>query len=152
MRDFTNIKYASLAVILTCILDFGVNIIYTPAITSSTFIVIILWMGQIVTILFQFFSWFFLMNMRSEGRYGGYSSVFKKFYPLLITGGLYLLIFLINIFVQFAYVKDDNDIYSLWNNGVVMAFWSLQRLVSTFHYAFSIYFTLRMLSDSAQFL
>lgn len=152
MKDLSNVKYASLTVIFTCLLDFAVNMIYTPAITTSTFIVIILWMGQIVTILFQFFSWFFLMNMIREVRYGGYSLVLKKFYPLLISGCLYLLFFLINIIIQFAYIGNDNDIYSLWNNGAMMTFWSLQRLVSIFHYALSIYNTLRMLTDSSQFL
>lgn len=152
MVDFSHLKYASMAVIFTSILDFAVNIIYAPYITSSTFIVIILSMSQIVTILFQFFSLFFLMNMISEVRYGGYASGFIKFFPLIITGSLYLLVFLINIIAQFALVSKDNDIYSLWNNGVLMTFWAIQKLVSNIHYAFSIYFTVRMLTNSAQFL
>lgn len=152
MRDFTIVKYASLAVMFTCLLDFGVNTIYTPYVTSSSFLSIILWMLQIVTILLQFFSWFFLMNLMNEVRYGGYSSALKRFWPLFITGCAYLLFFLLNIIIQLIYMSRDNDIYSLWNNGIVMTFWSLQRLVSIVHYAFSMFYTLKLLSNSALFL
>lgn len=152
MADFKMLKGAALAVILACLLDFGVNMIYAPAITSSMFICLILSMFQIVTILLLFFSWFFLMNMTNSVRYDGYFETFKQFWPLFATTTLYLVFFLINIIMQFIYLNRGNDIYDLWDKPAMTAFWSIQRLFAFFHYGLSAYFVLRLLSDPAQFL
>ena len=152
MSDFQMVKMAAIAVVITCLLDFAMNILYAPSITSSIFINVILWMSQIVTILLQFFSWFFLMNLISEVRFGGYNRAFRKFWPIFCSTIAYFVFFIINIIIQFIFVNEGDDIYDLWNNGAIMAFWSLQRIVSIFHYTFSLYYVIRLLSDSSQFL
>jgi hypothetical protein len=154
MNVTSKIKRFTLLLILLSALDFTLNTIFIPSITTDLFTTVIFVMGQMVTILLQFFSWFFMLTALSEFRQGGYAHLFINFWHLFATTAVYILLFLINKVMLLAAVgaRTDLDFYDFWDNRTVVTLWSLQRLAAVVHYAFSIYYILRIFSDAKNFV
>ena len=62
VRELRRMKTLTGAVIGSSLLDFGINTVYVPALSTDLFIAVVFSMVQIVTVLFQFFSWFFMLT------------------------------------------------------------------------------------------
>jgi hypothetical protein len=66
MNVTSKIKRFTLFLILLSAFDFTLNTIFIPLITTDLFTTVIFVMGQMVTILLQFFSWFFMLTALNE--------------------------------------------------------------------------------------
>jgi hypothetical protein len=154
MNVTAKIKRFTLLLLLLSALDFAVNTIFIPSITTDLFTTVIFVMGQMVTLLLQFFSWFFMLTALREFRQGGYSHLFVNFWHLFATTSVYIVLFLINKITLLAAVGDstDLDFYDFWDNRTVVTLWSLQRFAAVVHYTFSSYYVLRIFSDATNFV
>jgi hypothetical protein len=152
MKERSQVKSFSPLVVLSSILDFAMNTIFIPSLSTDLFITVILCMVEIVTILLQFFSWFFMLTSLREFRQGGYGTLLANFWHLFATTGTYILLFLIGKVVLFVHMGNpEDDLYVFWNNGAILATWSLERIVAVVHYAFSIYYVMKIMSNPRNF-
>jgi hypothetical protein len=147
MPDLSQLKSFTALVLVLSLLDFAVNSIYIPSVTVNLFVTVIFCMAQMVTILLQFFSWFFMLTGLNLFKQGGYSQVFLNFWHLFASTGVYVLLFIIDKSILFASMSQDKDFYEVWNYAPLVLFWSLERLAAVVHYALSIYYILRIFSD-----
>lgn len=138
--------------IATVIVDFGVNSIYEPSVCDTIFDTVIIDMVKIVTMLLMFFSWFFMLSTRKVVRVSGFESVFKNFFILFITTGLDFLFFVVYIALLFSYLAAGSALTELWDNYVVITFYSIQRLFAVVHYAFCMYYMIKVSLDPRQYL
>jgi len=149
-----NSKIASFCffIFIACFADFAFNSIFEPTFSTTIFNLLILCMAQMVTILAQFFSWFFLLTSRRSVKFGGYESIFRDFGVLFLTTTAYVVLFVIHKAMLFVVMGRGADLYDLWNNWTLLTLWSCERIVAVLHYCFSIFYTIKMLLDPSQFL
>ena len=132
--------------------DFGVHTIYEPSVCKTVFDTVIIAMTKIVTILFQFFAWFFMISSRRIVRISGFESVFKNFYILFITTIFDVLLFLVYVVILFTYIVNGAGLPQLWNKFLLITFFSLQRLAAVIHYGFSMFYMIKIALDPVQYL
>jgi hypothetical protein len=147
MTDLSRLRSFTILVLLLSLLDFAVNSIYIPSVTIDLFVTVIFCMAQMVTVLLQFFSWFFMLTGLNLFKEGGYGQVFVNFWHLFASTGTYVLLFIIDKAILFASVSEDMDFYDVWNHAPLIAFWSMERLAAVVHYALSIFYILRIFSN-----
>ena len=140
------------AVIGSSLLDFGINTVYVPALSTDLFIAVVFSMVQIVTVLFQFFSWFFMLTSMRQVKLGGYSILFKNFWHLFLTTSAYVFLLVIDKVVLFSMMnKNDQDFYDFWDNWALIILWSIERIVAVVHYSYSIYYIIMIFSNTHYF-
>lgn len=143
--------YVALLIFTSC-LDFGVHTIYEPSVCKTVFDTVIIAMTKIVTILFQFFSWFFMISSRRIVRITGFESVFHNFWILFVTTLINVLLFLAYIVVLFTYIVYGARLPQLWNQFSLITLFSIQRLFACIHYAFSMFYMIKIALDPLQYL
>ena len=138
--------------IAAVLVDFAVNSVYEPSVCSTIFDTVITDMVKIVTLLLQFFAWFFMLSTRKVVQISGFESVFKDFFILFITTILDFVFFVVYAVILFIHVADGETIVHLWNNYLVITFYSIQRLFAVIHYAFCMYYMIKVSLDPKQYL
>ena len=152
VRELRRMKTLTGAVIGSSLLDFGINTVYVPALSTDLFIAVVFSMVQIVTVLFQFFSWFFMLTSMRQVKLGGYSILFKNFWHLFLTTSAYVFLFVIDKVVLFSMMnKNDQDFYDFWDNWALIILWSIERIVAVVHYSYSIYYIIMIFSNTHYF-
>lgn len=152
VRELRRMKTLTAAVIGSSLLDFGINTVYVPALSTDLFIAVVFSMVQIVTVLFQFFSWFFMLTSMRQVKLGGYSILFKNFWHLFLTTSAYVFLFVIDKVVLFSMMnKNDQDFYDFWDNWALIILWSIERIVAVVHYSYSIYYIIMIFSNTHYF-
>ena len=148
----SSIPLSFLSIVLSIILDFGVNTVFDTSIASSRFTLTILTMSQMVTILAQFFSWFIMLSNARTVKIGGYYRMIQYFWVLFVTTLFYVVAFAIYKILLFTAVGKGIPTSEIWNDTGVVFFWSLERLLGVIHYAFSLYYMFKIITFPSQFM
>lgn len=147
-ENVNQMRLISLIVVVSSCADFAINTIYVPIVSMELTFGIIFSMGQIVTVLFQFFSWFFLLSSIRQVKMGGYTHLFKTFWHLIVSTLAYLVFFLIEKIVVLSEIgSGDKTMYDMWNNVPLLILWSIERVVAVVHYSYSIYYVVKIFSS-----
>jgi hypothetical protein len=154
MAAFSRMRGLTSLVILFSVVDLAGNSIFAPIVSSEVFVLVIFCAVEIVAILFQFFSWFFLVTSLREFRQGGFVMLLGRFWQLFATTGVYLLFFIIDKVILFARMSDEVeiDLYSMWNYTPFVVMWSFERVIAVGHYSLSIYYVMKIFSDPHNFV
>lgn len=152
VRELRRMKVLTLAVIGSSLIDFALNTVYVPALSTDLFIAVVFCMVQIVTVLFQFFSWFFMLTSMRQVKLGGYTILFKNFWHLFLTTSAYVFLFVIEKVVLFSLMNgNQKDFYDFWDNWAIIILWSIERIVAVVHYSYSIYYIIMIFSNTQYF-
>lgn len=135
-----------------CLLDFGIHMIYEPAVNDNIFITVIICMAKIVTILAQFLALYFIIIKQKSNKIVGFGSSFRPFISITITGGIYLFFFIINIIILLNRVLDQLKFDTLWEDYTLITFWSIQRLCACVHYTFTFFVLIKVVINPRQYL
>ena len=141
-----------LTIFITCILDFIMNSIFEPTFSTVTFNLLIISMAQMLTLLSQFFAWYFLISSRRSIKFGGHELFFNEFSILLYSTIIYVFFFIIYKIILFEVLSDESDLFDVWNHFGLITMWSSQRIVAVVHYCFTFYYTIKIILDPSQFL
>lgn len=137
------------ATILASLLDFVLQTIYDPALYSESFIVIIMAILKTVTILIHFFSWFFMISLGRETSARGISYILRNYLTLFISTLVYAITYIIYVVIL---LSNLNPLYVLWNNYLLVTFWSIERIVGCIHYSISMIYTVKVSLNPSQYL
>jgi hypothetical protein len=153
MAEFSRMKGLTGLVIVFTLVDFAGNTIFVPIISSELFVIVIFCAVEIVAILFQFFSWFFLVTSLREFRRGGFLMLLGKFWHLFASTGVYLLLFMVDKVILISRTSSTTiDLYTMWDDMGFVVMWSFERIAAVFHYSLSIYYVMKIFSSPRNFL
>ena len=149
----SKIASPSFLFLIFMIADFILNMLFEPSLGKfDRFTVVLLGMAQLVTILLQFFCWYYILTNMRDVKHGGIGKVLMKFIPVVISVSLYFLFFIVSKAVLLAAISDNKDLFDLWDDLSLIVCWVLQRVFAVIYYAFSISYLVRIIADYSQFL